>query len=327
MLFRSLLTMFRAIPFSCDLYRSNKLLLNLIIYHKLNISKVSNLIKLPQHKIVEELYPDNKSTISYKSIVRILKKRIIDCENLKNLRRLHFFIIHLLSGKLPCYKQNNILHTKYIPAYVLNLEYLDFIFLLNPALIFAPIKHHLDNAHTDNNKKFLHDNKKQLKKIMSLVQDTFYMARVFAVDEKIIKDGLSKAKNFDLLLHLHNEVMGISHTGQRQGLRKDAKTINISHIEPPLPATENITPIRSYSNFIDESNEMEHCLANARYIYAVEEGRSYIYSVKTQNDRCTLELGISKHNTFYIKQLQGRNNAEPAADTYQLVNAWLSDFR
>lgn len=314
----SLLRMFRAIPAAYDLYLSNKLLLCLIIYRRISLFDAHKIIKSPQHIIVEFLYPGNKSALGYKSIVRLLKHRIIDDGKLKDVKRIDRFLTILVSGRLVCNNEKNILHIKYIPTYVFKSIFITHVFLLHKHLIFDPIQLVIDCTNVDFNNKELNKNKKRLMNLMADVKDIIYLARKIGIGENVIKERLYRAKNRYIFNQLHDEILMNSHI-------HDAKKLipNISHIEPPIPGTENISPLRSYSEFINESDEMGHCLASAGYIDSVNDGQSYIYSVKTESDRCTLELGIKGNHILYINQLQSYKNSSPKVETQKLVDNWL----
>ena len=321
----SMLRIFRYVPAAYDLYHSNRLLLCLVVFHQKNLLKAKDLLKMPQHKIVEILYPNKESALSYKSIVRMLKHRIIDYGRLKDVVRIHHFLANLLTGKLPCYNEQDLLHIKYIPTYILNLEYFDFMFLLNPLLIFDPIKRELETTDKRIKEKISNENNKRLMKIISLVQDTYYMFAELKTHEQNFYNKLHNASNLNMLNKLHDEIMEKSMSERYGNLEKDRITPDISNIKPPISGTKNIIPLRSYSDYINESKELKHCLAYADYIHDVNEGRSYIYSVKTKNDRCTLELGIKENNEFCIAQLLGYGNSVPLEETTKMVNKWLAN--
>ena len=321
----SLLRIFRYVPAAYDLHHSNSLLLNIIIYRKISLFMVTKLIKMPQHKIIKVLYPENKSTLGYKSIVRILKRRIIYYGMINEIKRIDIFLKKLLSGELPCYNNKNILHIKYIPTYVLKDDFLDWIFLLSPSLVFGPIRKQFESTKQDNKGELFIENDEVLMKIKSYEEDTLYMARGLDLEDKAIFDRIYRANNFDRLVNYHDELVGVMAGHLKDQHLKRYPIPDIKSIKPPLPGTDKIVPLRNYNEFINESQKMKNCLDSAGYIFKVKEGFCYIYSVRTENDRCTLELGINEDKTCFIKQLESFSNSPPLTETLELVESWLAE--
>jgi len=280
---------------------------------------------MPQHKIIKVLYPENKSTLGYKSIVRILKRRIIYYGTINEIKRIDIFVKKLLSEELPCYNNKNILHIKYIPTYVLKDELLDWIFLLNPSLVFDPIRKRFESTKQDNKDELFIEDDEVLIKIKSYVEDTLYMARGLDLEDKAILDRIYRANNFDKLVSFHDELVDVMAGHMKDQHLKRYPIPDIKDIEPPLPGTDKIVPLRNYNDFINESQKMKNCLDSAGYIFKVKEGYCYIYSVRTENDRCTLELGINEDKTCFIKQLESFSNSPPLIETRELVESWLTE--
>lgn len=317
----SLLRMFRCVPATYDLYLSNRLLLCLIIYHQINLFDVSKLIRIPQHKIIERLYPNNKSILGYKSIVRLLKNRIIDNRKLRDIKRIDRFLTILVAGKLVCNNEKNLLQIKYIPVYVFKNICITHVFLLHNHLIFDPIRHVIDCTELEFNNEELRENKGRLINFIANVKDIIYMAQRNGVEDNIIKKRLYLAKNRYAFNQLHDEFLLKNEARSHQMNIPD-----ISHIKPFLPGNKFIRPLRSYSEFINESDEMGHCLATSGYINSVNNRLSYIYSVVTENDRCTLELCIYEDGSYYKAQLQSYKNSSPKKETQELVDNWLEQY-
>jgi len=59
---------------------------------------VTKLIKMSQHKIIKVLYPENKSALGYKSIVRILKRRIMYFGKINEIKRIDAFFKKYYQG-------------------------------------------------------------------------------------------------------------------------------------------------------------------------------------------------------------------------------------
>lgn len=312
-----ILRVFRHYPGSYDLFQSNKHLFDLVIYNHQNLRKTGYLISLQQHKIIEVLYPDKKCSISYKSLVSLLK-RIIPTIDPESPSLIDSFMQKVIYSKLLFRSEKTLLHIKSIPLCCLEDNYLKFVFLLRPSLIFKDIDEYLS---TSGNTYDLYQGNSFFKNHISsyryLIDDTFLMAKRLKKPEKEIKDKIFNSKTKDQITRYHDQLLAEL---------RNKKIYNVDGIiynTPPIPGTKEITPITSYEGLLQEGRELDHCVGQAGYDERVRNGVSYIYAIKTETDRCTLELEIGTGNDFHIRQLRGRTNSNPEKETIVLVENWI----
>lgn len=97
---------------------------------------------------------------------------------------------------------------------------------------------------------------------------------------------------------------------------------------PPYQGTDEIVPLRSYQQLIDEGVEMEHCVAG--YAKMVAKGRCFIYKVISP-ERATLELKLDSFSRskgldhWEVGQLFLSRNNQVSSDTQQAVMDWFNN--
>ena len=83
------------------------------------------------------------------------------------------------------------------------------------------------------------------------------------------------------------------------------------------PSTLQVQLLRTYQDLITEGLEMAHCVAT--YVHKVKAGRSYIYSVRNNEERATVEICLETKPRFllYVAQFRGPKNASPSTSLKQ----------
>lgn len=92
--------------------------------------------------------------------------------------------------------------------------------------------------------------------------------------------------------------------------------------QPPIPGTCDIVPLSTGFDLLEESREMEHCVADLHA--SVTAGEYYFYRVRAP-ERATLSLRRCSGG-WEMGELLGRRNAPVAGETRRAVYAWYSVF-
>jgi hypothetical protein len=92
---------------------------------------------------------------------------------------------------------------------------------------------------------------------------------------------------------------------------------------PPLPAVDEIVPLRRPEDLIAEGRQQRNCVAS--YIGRVAQGGIYIYRVLSP-ERATLSVVKLEDGCWHLDQLLGAGNRAVGAVTRQLVAAWLARY-
>lgn len=102
---------------------------------------------------------------------------------------------------------------------------------------------------------------------------------------------------------------------------RDALAAEPFKIEPPLPGTETIIPLKSPLELLKEGREMKHCVGG--YASSVKQGRSYIYSIRFKEERATLSIEMSHFQPIRISQLLGPCNRPVSTELRKHVEEWF----
>jgi hypothetical protein len=89
---------------------------------------------------------------------------------------------------------------------------------------------------------------------------------------------------------------------------------------PPLPGNNNIVPITTIEDLLDESAEMHNC--SGSYAERIMSRECFIYRV-IWPQRATLEVSDTG-DMHHIRQLKLARNEEPSADTWAKVRFWFA---
>jgi len=89
---------------------------------------------------------------------------------------------------------------------------------------------------------------------------------------------------------------------------------------PPIPGSEDIQPIVSIAELLNEGVEMHHCVAS--YVGRILGGNSFIYRVLAPQ-RATLEVLMTPDDKCRIGQLKLACNGKPSAETSAWIWKWM----
>jgi len=310
-----------------DLYKVNRNLFYQLIQSRVSRAGIIEALKRPQHDILQVLYPENRSSLSYRSVARLLGKKIFIHDENEAIFGIRRFLDLLFSGKLKCRNEKMLLHLKYIPDTALSEENIEYLFRFHPGVYFNNAAGWIDNAFErgiEDDPDIINVVRIVARQVFILARDYVDMARTQNMTLSEIDSKLSQLASLDELEALHQEMMVMC--GHADPNDEEVGIPDIQHIEPPVPGTDCIIPLRSYDAFVEEGRRQRHCLANADYIRYVARGESYLYTVVTPDERCTLELGIGDEGWCWIKQLNGKYNREPGKPTCDLVENWLRTY-
>ena len=327
-------------PHGRELYHDNRMLFYTVAYHAKSISDIKSLLKQPRHKILQTLYPENLSRLSYKSVVRILKK-MLDIDDERRAEIVSEFLSLLFSNNLPCDNEKMLLHVKYIPLFLISRDALEISLRLHPDVLFGTIQKIVDKnpeilkSHIP---EFTEEQDSMIMLCLNHALDYINMSLPYNPGDNGRKtfQKLKRARTCSEVEEMHHQIMVYARNNPLPRANPVAEHpfeipspdyIEFTHIEPPIPALKSehidIIPLRNYEQFIQESEEMNHCLAYAGYANAVARKEIYIYKVITHDDRCTLELGISNNRQYVIRQLRSYNNRDEKPETRRLVQQWI----
>ncbi len=90
---------------------------------------------------------------------------------------------------------------------------------------------------------------------------------------------------------------------------------------PPLEGTEQIQPLASWNDLLEEGQKMHHCVGS--YHRQVASRRLFIYRVMG-NERLTLSI-INTPQGWRLDELRGYCNALPSYESSELVEEWLRE--
>lgn len=90
--------------------------------------------------------------------------------------------------------------------------------------------------------------------------------------------------------------------------------------EPPLPATDNIIPITSQAELIEEGQEMHHCIAS--HLKSVVDGKFAVYRMMAP-ERLTIEVLVMGGGQLVLREVRGKCNRLPSAASNAIIEAWF----
>lgn len=91
--------------------------------------------------------------------------------------------------------------------------------------------------------------------------------------------------------------------------------------EPPLPATDNIIPITSQTELIEEGQEMHHCIAS--HLRSVVDGKFVVYRMMAP-ERLTIEVLVMGGGQLVLREVRGKCNRLPSDASNAIIEAWFS---
>lgn len=141
-----------------------------------------------------------------------------------------------------------------------------------------------------------------------------------------LRRALGSLRTLDDLRALHDRLAVRIHAldDGRRALGFEARWGTTAVPPPPLPGTEAIVPITSFTALAQEGRAMGHCVGS--YGDRVMSGKSYIYQV-LQPERATLELLLSAEGPPLIGQLVIEGNRSTSQSTRDAVTRWVAGSR
>ena len=94
---------------------------------------------------------------------------------------------------------------------------------------------------------------------------------------------------------------------------------------PPIPGTQTIVPITSYSMLCEESADQHNCVRSYWRSIAGKNGRTYAYRL-LHPERATFTIVKRSGNTWYLSQIKARNNRKVSPRTRRIVEKWLYSY-
>jgi hypothetical protein len=150
----------------------------------------------------------------------------------------------------------------------------------------------------------------------------------FALTAWELRDALDLApQGREPLPHRFESIEQVNRTSELLKLRVKETALPATLPEPPFAGIPGlIVPIRTVAGLIQESREMDHCVAG--YDAAVAAGAGYVYRVMADStrgvDRATLLVEPHHSGQCWVpRQLRGYSNSPVSEATREVVRAWV----
>jgi hypothetical protein len=132
---------------------------------------------------------------------------------------------------------------------------------------------------------------------------------------------LQQCTTINSLNRLHDRLVVELNQRRSRELIRDEYGEPVPLPEPPLPATENIIPITSQAELIDEGREMHHCIAS--HLKSVVDGKFAVYRM-TAPQRLTIEVLVMGGGQLVLREVRGKCNRLPSDASNAIIETWLS---
>ena len=134
--------------------------------------------------------------------------------------------------------------------------------------------------------------------------------------------ALQQCTSINALNRLHDRlVVDLNQRGGRELIR-DERGQPKSLPRPPIPAGENIVPINSQMDLIQEGKEMHHCIAS--HLRSVVDGKFAVYRM-TAPERLTIEVLVMGDGQCFLKEVRGKYNKLPSQKSMEIVERWFTN--
>lgn len=143
--------------------------------------------------------------------------------------------------------------------------------------------------------------------------DTFEYSLISHLDEIMEEDIVTGKESV-------NKIIDLIIKRKEEAYYKGIKEIDIiTHyvVEPP----KELTILNSGNKLYREGLEMNHCVGS--YLSLIRNNKSFIYSVKTKEQRTTLELTLNE-GKLEVVQHKAESNEAPCEYNVKLVNNWIN---
>lgn len=138
---------------------------------------------------------------------------------------------------------------------------------------------------------------------------------------------IERAENIAGLEALHDHQIIIFNMLQEEQLRLEQegyfRSINLklgTYPAVPIRGNENVIPITSWEELLDEGSEMNHCVGS--YSTSVASGSVFIYRMNTPQ-RLTISIRRTLNN-WVLDEIKGHSNQVPSDEAVALVNTWFT---
>lgn len=148
-----------------------------------------------------------------------------------------------------------------------------------------------------------------------LLDDTRRMGLILGIDDSL--KLIRACRSYTALETLHD-----AWTRRVNALQLQREGMALTFPPPPLPGGQDIVPITTMEELLEEGRLMHHCVGS--YAGAVRDGISYIYKV-LHPERATLEIKKTFQG-WRLAQLRCRYNGHPDEHTVQTVNDWFGQY-
>ena len=134
--------------------------------------------------------------------------------------------------------------------------------------------------------------------------------------------ALQQCASINALNRLHDHL--VVDLNQRRGreLIRDERGQPKSLPRPPIPAGENIEPVDSQMDLIQEGKEMHHCIAS--HLRSVVDGKFAVYRMMAP-ERLTIEVLVMGDGQCFLKEVRGKYNKLPSQQSMEIVERWFTD--
>ena len=160
--------------------------------------------------------------------------------------------------------------------------------------------------------------------IPSLCQPEF--RRIFDDVLRMIEDvsQLQNCATTDALQRLHDNLVEELNESRGTKLIRDHMG-NPKPIPPaPLQSAYSIEPITGQIDLIKEGREMRHCIAS--HLFSVVSGDYAVYRMH-EPERLTIEIVVTDWGQCYLKEVRGKGNRLPTANSMEIIEKWFLEFQ
>ena len=133
-------------------------------------------------------------------------------------------------------------------------------------------------------------------------------------------DELQQCITINALHRLHDRLVVELNQWRGRELVRDEYGQPVPLPEPPLPATDNIFPITSQAELIEEGQEMHHCIAS--HLKSVVDGKFVVYRM-TAPERLTIEVLVMGGGQLVLKEVRGKCNKPPNQESMTIIDGWF----
>lgn len=129
---------------------------------------------------------------------------------------------------------------------------------------------------------------------------------------------LEKTQSLAQLHELHDKLV---QRFNRQSLEQKSIALQVAfgaYPAAPLPGTDNIQPLTSWLDLLEEGARMHHCVGS--YANSVHQGKNFVYRI-TAPERLTLALSKHSHG-WEVSEVRGFANSQPSEESMQHIRQW-----